>query len=58
MAPSICMTITSPVMAAACHPSAPPVTWHMVPLSPIATQWVLVLLSALLATLLADRPKK
>ena len=52
---SVCTTITSKVEAAACSPSAPPTVWHMVPLSPLVTEWVLVLLTLLLATLLADR---
>ncbi|WP_048880198.1 hypothetical protein [Acidocella aminolytica] len=47
-------------------PAAPPsdpitpvaISWHMVPLSPTATQLVLVLLTILLATLLASKPQK
>jgi hypothetical protein len=48
-----CANVTSQVRAAACETSAPPTIWHMVPLSPLATEWVLVLLTVLLVTLLA-----
>ncbi len=54
-----CAIVTSQVRAAACNTSAPPTIWHMVPLSPLATEWVLVLLTILLVTLLASgRGKK
>ncbi|EKN00011.1 MULTISPECIES: hypothetical protein [Acidocella] len=36
----------------------PAVTWHVVPLSPSATELVLVLLTILLATLLVSKPEK
>ena len=58
MTAPVCTSITSQVEAAACSPSAPPTIWHMVPLSPLATEWVLVLLTLLLVTLLADRAGK
>jgi hypothetical protein len=58
MTVSACTTITSPAEAAACNPSAPSTIWHMVPLSPLTTEWVLVLLTLLLVTLLADRAFK
>ncbi len=53
-----CSTVTSQVRAAACNTSAPPTVWHMVPLSPLATEWVLVLLTVLLVTLLAAGTRK
>ncbi len=55
MTAQVCTTITSQVEAAACTTSSPPTVWHMVPLPPLATEWILVLLTMLLATLLADR---
>jgi hypothetical protein len=55
---SSCAKVTSQVRLAACETSAPPTIWHRVPLSPLATDWVLVLLTILFVTLLASGPGK
>ncbi|MBU6419731.1 MAG: hypothetical protein KGQ79_08410 [Proteobacteria bacterium] len=58
MTAPVCTTITSQVEAAACTTSSPPTIWHMVPLSQHATDWVLILLTLLLVTILSDRAGK